>query len=259
MAVAALGAAVAAGAASASGAVKCAHCGATDGLKRCSVCKAVHYCNVTCQKADLKRHRAADGCGSSSSSASAAGTSSTLKKSAAAALGQTVYASGGANGGLPATPAASPVPAFRAAAAGIGSAAVPAAQAPSVASSASSSTQRRRVEPPASGPACLRCGGGLDTSYSAVVACRSIFDAEQCPHKPFCSHCAARLERQTLGFCPCGALIVRVEETREKNDVVEHPKNALSEADAPHVPQAGDAEGKTPATAASEDDLERLD
>ena len=36
----------------------CAHCGKQgDGFKRCSICKATHYCGSACQKADWKRHK----------------------------------------------------------------------------------------------------------------------------------------------------------------------------------------------------------
>ncbi|CAK9106735.1 unnamed protein product [Durusdinium trenchii] len=42
----------------------CAACGASDQVKRCSVCKQVYYCGRDCQKKDIGRHRQEDGCGS---------------------------------------------------------------------------------------------------------------------------------------------------------------------------------------------------
>eukprot|EP00434_Breviolum_minutum_P015301 symbB.v1.2.013485.t1/scaffold957.1/size148979/3 len=42
---------------------KCAACGTSQQVKRCSVCKQVYYCGVGCQKKDICRHRQEDGCG----------------------------------------------------------------------------------------------------------------------------------------------------------------------------------------------------
>ncbi|CAK9093940.1 Uncharacterized protein SCF082_LOCUS44176 [Durusdinium trenchii] len=41
---------------------QCAHCGQSDYLKRCSLCREVFYCGRDCQKRDLRRHRQQDGC-----------------------------------------------------------------------------------------------------------------------------------------------------------------------------------------------------
>eukprot|EP00927_Polykrikos_kofoidii_P047747 TRINITY_DN4201_c0_g1_i1.p1 TRINITY_DN4201_c0_g1~~TRINITY_DN4201_c0_g1_i1.p1 ORF type:complete len:238 (+),score=20.75 TRINITY_DN4201_c0_g1_i1:107-715(+) len=132
---------------------QCRHCGSKGNVKRCSVCKHVYYCNLVCQKADIRRHREEDRCGSTS--AISAPCEATYSRN-------TVVAATAAS----------------------------------------------------SGPRCRRCqksAGEVGQRYFAEIVCRSIFPSD-CDHGPFCSSCAARLERQTLCFCPgCRALVRRLE------------------------------------------------
>eukprot|EP00928_Gymnodinium_smaydae_P029703 TRINITY_DN22297_c0_g1_i1.p1 TRINITY_DN22297_c0_g1~~TRINITY_DN22297_c0_g1_i1.p1 ORF type:complete len:323 (-),score=68.27 TRINITY_DN22297_c0_g1_i1:74-1042(-) len=60
------------------------------------------------------------------------------------------------------------------------------------------------------GPRCLRCRGGIAGAGAlyAEIAKRSIFDSD-CKHGPYCPRCVGRMNRQTLPFCSCGALVLR--------------------------------------------------
>lgn len=169
----------------------CAACGAPPGnLKRCSICKAVYYCNIECQRNDIARHRREDGCGSTSSRPPSAGScvgaaiTATTAAGRGACAAQTL-ASGG--GGLSSSAAAS---------------------------TGSRTSASAAPAKPTTGPLCLRCRkpAGEETSrFVAQIVQRSIY-ANDCTHGPYCASCAARMQRQTLSFClGCSALVNRME------------------------------------------------
>lgn len=157
----------------------CAHCQKQGDLKRCSICKVAHYCNITCQKSDLKRHRQEDRCGAVSTPSKARSTAEPATVSSHSSASPTTS---------------------------------------SVQKNVTEDTSRptSSITPPAkrgldvdSTPRCLRCrsaaGEASEHRYVDIV-CRSIFEP-QCAHGPFCDTCIQKLQRQTLAFCSCRALI----------------------------------------------------
>mmetsp|Transcript_34640 Transcript_34640/g.80882 ORF Transcript_34640/g.80882 Transcript_34640/m.80882 type:complete len:281 (-) Transcript_34640:33-875(-) len=231
----------------------CAACGSIGKLKRC--CQDVFYCDASCQKRDVIRHRREEGCQQKSSGSASqphaalsnelriakpswsvkelqaavdklVAVGITSKEELTSALKKETVNSRMQSAGLKAFKSET----LEALRQHFGVSKTLNGQKPTPSeASKPPTTKNARAEPSPmkSGPPCLRCRAateqdGSDHRYAHTLH-RSIFGVK-CEHGPYCLNCVQRMQRLTLPFClGCSSLVDRFEARCEEAPPVKSP------------------------------------